>query len=207
MIFLCSHIYIPSGFKPEQDEVEYLKQRLREEKAKATRAERARKEADERCDAVEKDRVSGATPHEIQQGSGHLTYMYVLLTYSLFTLQALYRYMARRWQSRLNTLLNSLHEGHSFNVDAYAANNETEFNVMEQYEAEENQEVPGEESDDDGSGGDDPESIVMEEDDMDEYSDFDDSVQGESETEEDTSDNDSVIMEGIAPDNWNSNES
>jgi len=42
-------------FEPEQNETEYLKRRLREEKAKAAQAERSRKEADERCLALERE--------------------------------------------------------------------------------------------------------------------------------------------------------
>ncbi|KAL7461521.1 hypothetical protein ACHAXS_001939 [Conticribra weissflogii] len=42
-------------FEPEQNETEYLKRRLREEKAKAAQAERSRKEAEERCLALERE--------------------------------------------------------------------------------------------------------------------------------------------------------
>lgn len=62
------------GFEPEQNETEYLKRRLREEKAKAAKAERARRDAEERCLVAERER-------------------------------AVYRLLARRWQSRLNSLL------------------------------------------------------------------------------------------------------
>jgi len=61
-------------FEPEHNETEYLKRRLREEKAKVAKAEKARREAEERCLAVERER-------------------------------AVYRLLARRWQSRLNLLL------------------------------------------------------------------------------------------------------
>ena len=44
-------------FEPEQNETDYLKRRLREEKAKAAQAERARREAEERCLAAERERV------------------------------------------------------------------------------------------------------------------------------------------------------
>lgn len=61
-------------FEPEQDEADYLKRRLREEKAKTAKAENARREAEERCLAAERER-------------------------------AVYRLLARRWQSRLTLLL------------------------------------------------------------------------------------------------------
>jgi len=61
-------------FEPEQNETEYLKRRLREEKAKVASAEKARRDAEERCHAAERER-------------------------------AVYRLLARRWQSRLNLLL------------------------------------------------------------------------------------------------------
>jgi protein-L-isoaspartate O-methyltransferase len=61
-------------FEPVQNETDYLKRRLREEKAKTAKAEKARREAEERCLAAERER-------------------------------AVYRLLARRWQSRLNTLL------------------------------------------------------------------------------------------------------
>jgi len=43
-------------FQPEQNETEYLKQRLRQEKAKFLKAEKARKEAEARCLAAERER-------------------------------------------------------------------------------------------------------------------------------------------------------
>lgn len=46
-----------SGFQPEQSETEYLKYRLRQEKAKLIKAEKARKEAEARCLAAERERV------------------------------------------------------------------------------------------------------------------------------------------------------
>jgi len=61
-------------FEPEQNEAEYLKRRLREEKAKVASAEKARREAEERCHVAERER-------------------------------AVYRLLARRWQSRVNLLL------------------------------------------------------------------------------------------------------
>jgi hypothetical protein len=61
-------------FEPEQTESDYLRRRLREEKAKTAKAEKARREAEERCLAAERER-------------------------------AVYRLLARRWQSRLNVLL------------------------------------------------------------------------------------------------------
>jgi protein-L-isoaspartate O-methyltransferase len=61
-------------FEPEQNESDYLKRRLREEKAKAAKAEKARRDAEERCLVAERER-------------------------------AVYRLLARRWQSRLNLLL------------------------------------------------------------------------------------------------------
>lgn len=64
-------------FAPEQNEADYLRRRLREEKAKVANAERMRREAEERCLAVERER-------------------------------AVYRLLARRWQSRLSTLLQQL---------------------------------------------------------------------------------------------------
>jgi len=63
------------GFKPEQNETDYLKRRLREEKLKNANLERARREAEERCAAAERER-------------------------------SVYKMLARRWQSRLDTLLN-----------------------------------------------------------------------------------------------------
>lgn len=45
------------GFEPEENEVVYLKRRLREEKAKAVRAEKARREAEERCNAAEREKA------------------------------------------------------------------------------------------------------------------------------------------------------
>jgi len=67
------------GFKPEQNETDYLKRRLREEKLKNANLERARREAEERCAAAERER-------------------------------SVYKMLARRWQSRLDTLLNEHHE-------------------------------------------------------------------------------------------------
>lgn len=66
-------------FEPEQNETDYLKRRLREEKAKAAKAEKKAKEAEERCTAAERER-------------------------------AVYRLLARRWQSRLNLLISQ--QGH-----------------------------------------------------------------------------------------------
>ena len=45
-------------FEPEQSETDYLKRRLREEKAKVANAEKARRDAEERCREAEKERVS-----------------------------------------------------------------------------------------------------------------------------------------------------
>lgn len=61
-------------FEPELNETDYLKRRLREEKAKTAKADKARREAEERCLAAERER-------------------------------AVYRLLARRWQSRMNLLL------------------------------------------------------------------------------------------------------
>jgi hypothetical protein len=47
-----------SGFEPEVSEIDYLKRRLREEKVKSANAERARREAEARCHAAERERVS-----------------------------------------------------------------------------------------------------------------------------------------------------
>lgn len=44
-------------FQPEQSETEYLKQRLRQEKANVMKAEKARKEAEARCLAAERERA------------------------------------------------------------------------------------------------------------------------------------------------------
>ena len=74
------------GFKPEQNETDYLKRRLREEKLKNANLERARREAEERCAAAERER-------------------------------SVYKMLARRWQSRLDTLLNE-HEEQGNNNDA-----------------------------------------------------------------------------------------
>ena len=49
--------YNAIGFEPEQNETDYLRRRLREEKAKAAKAEKARREAEERCLAAERERV------------------------------------------------------------------------------------------------------------------------------------------------------
>jgi hypothetical protein len=46
------------GFEPEPNKTDYLKRRLREEKAKLAKAERARREAEERCLAAEREKVS-----------------------------------------------------------------------------------------------------------------------------------------------------
>jgi hypothetical protein len=46
------------GFEPEPNETDYLKRRLREEKAKSAKAERARREAEARCLEAERERVS-----------------------------------------------------------------------------------------------------------------------------------------------------
>jgi len=67
------------GFKPEQNETDYLKRRLREEKLKNANLERARREAEEKCAAAERER-------------------------------SVYKMLARRWQSRLDTLLNEHQE-------------------------------------------------------------------------------------------------
>jgi len=42
-------------FEPEQNETDYLKRRLREEKAKAEKSDKARREADERCCTAERE--------------------------------------------------------------------------------------------------------------------------------------------------------
>jgi|EP01082_Thalassiosira_pseudonana_P002578 protein-L-isoaspartate O-methyltransferase len=44
-------------FEPELNETEYLKRRLREEKAKNSHLERARRDAEERCTAVEREKT------------------------------------------------------------------------------------------------------------------------------------------------------
>eukprot|EP00804_Cyclotella_cryptica_P007699 CCRYP_001323-RA/>CCRYP_001323-RA protein AED:0.13 eAED:0.13 QI:294/1/1/1/1/1/6/111/561 len=44
-------------FEPEENEVVYLRRRLREEKAKTARAEKARREAEERCNAAEREKA------------------------------------------------------------------------------------------------------------------------------------------------------
>jgi len=46
------------GFEPEPNKTDYLKRRLREEKAKLAKADRARREAEERCLVAERERVS-----------------------------------------------------------------------------------------------------------------------------------------------------
>ncbi len=51
----CLTFFSFIGFEPEQNETEYLKRRLREEKAKAAQAERSRKDAEERCLALERE--------------------------------------------------------------------------------------------------------------------------------------------------------
>lgn len=66
-------------FEPEQSETDYLKRRLREEKAKVAKAEKARRDAEERCREAEKER-------------------------------AVYRLLARRWQSRLDAVLSQQEE-------------------------------------------------------------------------------------------------
>lgn len=45
------------GFEPKEDEVVYLKRRLREEKARATQAEKARHEAEMRCREAEREKA------------------------------------------------------------------------------------------------------------------------------------------------------
>lgn len=62
------------GFEPEENEVVYLKRRLREEKARAAKAEKARREAEARCHEAEREK-------------------------------AVYRMLARRWQNRLNAMI------------------------------------------------------------------------------------------------------
>jgi hypothetical protein len=47
-----------SGFEPKPSEIDYLKRRLREEKAKLVKAETTRREAEARCHAAERERVS-----------------------------------------------------------------------------------------------------------------------------------------------------
>jgi len=61
-------------FQPELNETDYLKRRLREEKAKVANAERQRREAEDKCRAAERER-------------------------------AVYRLLARRWQTRLAAAL------------------------------------------------------------------------------------------------------
>lgn len=63
------HTTCLSGFQPEQNETEYLKQRLRQEKAKFLKAEKARKEAEARCLAAERERVSLHVVHSYQDNS------------------------------------------------------------------------------------------------------------------------------------------
>jgi hypothetical protein len=53
----CALDSISLGFEPEENEVTYLKRRLREEKAKSARAEKARREAESRCNAAEREKV------------------------------------------------------------------------------------------------------------------------------------------------------
>jgi len=75
-------------FAPEQNETDFLKRRLREEKAKTAKAERARREAEARCLAAERER-------------------------------AVYRLLARRWQSRLNALLSQQQESEQGESEQY----------------------------------------------------------------------------------------
>jgi len=49
---------VSTGFEPKPSEIDYLTRRLREEKAKLAKAETARREAEARCDAAERERVS-----------------------------------------------------------------------------------------------------------------------------------------------------
>lgn len=65
-----------------------MKRRLREEKAKTAKAERARREAEARCLAAERER-------------------------------AVYRLLARRWQSRLNALLSQQQESEQGESEQY----------------------------------------------------------------------------------------
>ena len=73
-MFQLFSISFYTGFAPEQSETDFLKRRLKEERAKVANAERARREAEARCLSAERER-------------------------------AVYRLLARRWQSRLNALL------------------------------------------------------------------------------------------------------
>ncbi len=73
-LFRLFSISLLTGFAPEQSETDFLKRRLKEERAKVAKAERARREAEARCLSAERER-------------------------------AVYRLLARRWQSRLNALL------------------------------------------------------------------------------------------------------
>ena len=55
---IAIHSYnLYAGFEAEEDEVVYLKRRLREEKARAARAEKSRREAEERCRDAERERA------------------------------------------------------------------------------------------------------------------------------------------------------
>lgn len=95
------------GFEPEQNETTYLKRRLREEKAKAAKAEKARREAEERCLVAERERVSYSIVLLWIQSNLVSYILFVILTFcsSYCCLQAVYRLLARRWQNRLNALL------------------------------------------------------------------------------------------------------
>lgn len=82
------------GFQPEHNETEYLKQRLRQEKAKFLKAEKARKEAEARCLAAERERVSLPVVHS------KLSRQLVNASHKI-TIQSVYRLLAIRCQSRL----------------------------------------------------------------------------------------------------------
>jgi len=103
---------IHAGFAPEQNETDFPKRRLREEKAKTAKAERARREAEARCLAAERER-------------------------------AVYRLLARRWQSRLNALLSQQEDneqGESEQHQHQAA--EDLFNLLDAETGQNNNAVP-----------------------------------------------------------------
>lgn len=204
-------------FKPEQNEADYLRRRLREEKAKVAKAEKACREAEERRVAVERER-------------------------------AVYRLLARRWQSRLNLLL-SQHERQDENARqqdmaaedlsdlldlAGAAGDQNNDNSAERFENQStlpglrtmlqlmdgDDDVQHEDEDNDSEGetnaaDEEPDEINMEEDSVEEnqgyssgggdlleslgeqYSDSDEFL---SVAEEEFNENDSVLMEDVNDD-------
>ena len=82
IVCLILFLLVLKGFSPDQNEVSYLKTRLKEEKDKVSRTNQAKADLEARCQRAERERD-------------------------------MYRLLARRWQSRLQAVLDEQRNGPS----------------------------------------------------------------------------------------------